>query len=122
MACVLTPQCNFLYEYFLCQSPEDTIDMEVFVWTMKGIHSFKKDHAMQLIPCRPWTSRHHPYPSLTKKMRTYLVLKDHVADPSQPNPTYTQGPNMTAPQKVQTHGTDKGEMKKTSKTSQVSKR
>ena len=113
MACVLTPQCNFLYGYFQCQLPEDTIDAEVTVWTMKDIHTFKRDHSMQLISCRPWTSRYCPYPSLIKKMKTYLELKDQVADPPQPSPAFPERPNMPSPQKTQTFNNDNSkEMKK----------
>ena len=42
MACDLAPLCNFLYGFFQCQLPEDTIDVEIIVKTMKGIHTFKK--------------------------------------------------------------------------------
>ena len=100
MACVLTPQCNFPYKYFQCQLPEDTIDVEVTVWTMKGIHTFKTDCSTQLISCRPWTFIYCPYPSLTKKMKTYLKLKDQVADPSHPSPAYPERPNTPSPQKA----------------------
>ena len=102
MACVLMPQCNFLYGYFWCQLLEDTIDVEVTVQTMTGIQIFKRDHATQLISCRPWTSLLCPYQSLARKMKTYLVLKDQGADPSHPNPIYPKRPNTPSPQKVQT--------------------
>ena len=101
MACVLMPQCNFLYEYFQCQLPEDTIDMEVTVRTMKGIHMFKRDHSTQVISCRPWTSQLCPYKSLARKMKTYLELKDQVADPLHTNPIYPKRPDTPSPQKVQ---------------------
>ena len=42
MACALDPQCNFLYGYFTHNLPEDTIDMDVTVCTLKGIHTFRK--------------------------------------------------------------------------------
>ena len=101
MACVLMPQCNFLYGYFWCQLPEDTFDVEVTFRTMKGNHTFKRDHATQVISCRPWTSQCHPYQSLARKMKTYLELKDQVADLHHPNPTYPKRPEMPSPQKAQ---------------------
>ena len=36
MACDLDPQCNFPYGYFTCNFPEDTVDVEVTVHTLKG--------------------------------------------------------------------------------------
>ena len=50
---VLTPQGNMLYGYFWWQLPEDTIDMEVTLQTMKGIHTFQRDHSTHVISCRP---------------------------------------------------------------------
>ena len=64
MACVLTPQCNFLYGFFWCQLPEDTIDVEVKVITMKGIPMFRRECSTKIISCKPWTPNHCPYPSL----------------------------------------------------------
>ena len=123
MACVLTLQCNFFYGYFWCQMPEDTIDVEVTVQTMKGIHIFNRDHSTQLISCRPWTSRYCPHPSLTKKMKTYLELKDKVADPPNPSPAYPESPNMPSPQKTQaSRSNTMRETKKRSKTHQTNKR
>ena len=123
MACVLTPQCNFLYGYFQCQLPEDTIEVEVTVQTTKGIHTFKRDHSTQLISCRPWTSRYQPYPSLTKKMKTYLELKDQVADPPHASPTYPGRPNTLSTKKAQTSRCDTTkETKKGNKTHQTNKR
>ena len=94
------PQCNFLYGYFWCQLPEDTMDVEMTVRTLKGIHRFKRDCATQVISCRPCSSRLCPYQSLARKMRTYLELKDQVANPPHPNPTYPDRPNTPSPQKL----------------------
>ena len=55
-------------------------------------------------------------------MRTHLGLSDQVVYAPHPNPTYPERPNMPALQKVQTPSSDKGEMKKRSKTKQTSKR
>ena len=105
MAYVLTPQCNFLYRYFWCQLLEDTIDKRLL-------------HATNFM--QPWTSRYHPYPSLINKMKTSLELKDQVANPPQPSPTYPERQNMMLPQKVQTSkGDNSKEMKKRSKTHQT---
>ena len=109
MACVLTPQCNVLYGYFWCQLPEDTIDVEVTIRTIKGIHSFRRDCSTQIISCKPWTPHHHPYPSLTRKMRTYLELKEQATDSPHPSPYYPEGPKTPSPQKEQN---DKEETKK----------
>ena len=95
-------QCNFLYGYFQCQLPEDTIGVDVTVWAMKGIHTFKRDYLTQVISYRPWTSQLHPYQSLARKMKTYLELKKkQVAGPPHPSTTYPKRPNTSLPQKAQ---------------------
>ena len=88
--------------------------MEVTVRTMKGIHPFKRDCSTQIISCKPRTPNHHPYPTLGKKMRTYLELKDQVADSPCPNPNYPERPKMPVSQKAQN---DKEETKKRAKSS-----
>ena len=71
-----------------------------WVRTMKVINTFKRDSAIQVISCRPWTSLLYPYQSLARKM-TYLELKDQVFNPPHPNPTYPERPNIPLPQIVQ---------------------
>ena len=78
---------------------------------------------MQLISCRLWTSRYGPYPSLTKEMKTYLELKDQVADPPHPCPTYHERSDMPSLQKAQTSKDDTSkEKKKRTKSQQTDKR
>ena len=73
--------------------PEETIDIEVKVKTMKGIHTFRRDHTTQIISCKPWSPRLHPYPSLVQKMQTYLELKD--LDASQPHSSSNKAVKLT---------------------------
>ena len=82
MACILMPQFNFVHGYFRCPLPEETVDVEVKVKTMKGIHTFRRDHTTQIISYKPWSPRLCPYLSLVRRMQTYLELK--VQDASQP--------------------------------------
>ena len=56
MACNLEPQRNFIYGFFQSNLPEDTIDMEVTVRTLKGMHTFRKDHVTQSSMCSLWGS------------------------------------------------------------------
>ena len=64
MACILRPKCNFLNGYFSCLLPLETVDVEVKVETMSGIHTFRRDRMTQVLMCNPWSTRLHPYPSL----------------------------------------------------------
>ena len=82
---------------------------------MKGIHLFRRDHSTKIISCKPWTQNHFPYPSLTRKLRTYLELKDQAADSPHPRPYYPERPKTPSPQKGQN---DKEETKKRAKSKQ----
>ena len=62
MACILIPECNFMHGYFRCLLPEETLDMEVKVKMMRGIHTFRRDHTTQVMSCKPSSSRHPSLP------------------------------------------------------------
>ena len=49
--------------------------IEVKIKMMRGIHTFRRDWTTQAISCNPWSTRLHPYPSLIRKMKTYLELQ-----------------------------------------------
>ena len=90
---------------------------------MKGIQTFKRDHVTQIILCRPWSSQLHPYPSLPRKMRTYLEMKENTTNPLHPNPTCPDRPNTPLFQKP--HVSRKrmvGEPKKRNKNHQIGRR
>ena len=78
MACVLIPKYNFLNGYFRCPLPSETVDVEVKVKMMRGIHMFRRDRTM----CNTWSTRLHPYPTFIRKMKTYLELEGKLC----PNP------------------------------------
>ena len=86
MACILHPECNFLHRYFRYQLPEEMLDVEVKAKTMQGIHTFRRDKTSQVIKFNPWSTRLHPYPSLTWKMKTCLELEDRLGPMFRPRP------------------------------------
>ena len=95
MACNLAPQCKFLYGHFQFDIPEDTIDVEITVQTLKGIHNFRKDHTtQQKFTCSPWGSQVKPFPSLRKKMRDYMEERQNSLNPFLPTQIY---PNRLNP-------------------------
>ena len=49
--------------------------MEQKVKTIRGFHTFRRDHTTQVISGKPWSPRLHPYPSLIWKMQIYLELE-----------------------------------------------
>ena len=53
----------------------ETVDVKVKIKMMKSIHTLRRDWITQVISCNPWSTRLHPYPSLIRKMKTYLELE-----------------------------------------------
>ena len=115
MACILMPECNFIHGYFRCLLPEDTVNMEVKVKTIRGIHTFRRDCTTHIIPCKPWSPRLHPYPLVVRRMQTYLQLKGQ--DASQPCTSSNQAVRSTSLQKtpVPKKGIDQRQKRKRSK-------
>ena len=85
MACDLKPSCDSLFGYFCCALPEDTIDIELTVRTVKGIHTFWKDHTTQSTTCSPCSRQMKPFPSLCRKIQ---ALKEEKRDENNPFPQF----------------------------------
>ena len=124
MACVLVPQCNFLNGFFQCQLLKDTIDVEVTVRTMKGIHMFKRDCTTQVTSCRRLEfPTLHFFHSLAKKMKSYLEERRNNANPFHPTCTNSDRPTTPPPKKSQVPKKRKArDTKKRSKSHQAGRR
>ena len=104
MARILHPECNFLHGYLKCLLPVETVDVELKVKMMQGIHTFKQDRTSQVIKCNPWSTRLCPDASLVRKMKTYLELEGRLCPTPRPQ-SQTQStqnhPQQTQSQPVQ---------------------
>ena len=109
MAFILRPECNFHNGYFRCLLSVKTVDMEVKVKMVQGIHTFRRDRTSQIIKCNPWSTKLCPNPSLIQKMKRYLELEGKLGpkprpqpqiqlQPTQPQPTQLQSSTNTHPQ------------------------
>ena len=89
MACILKSECNFLHGNFRCLLTLETVDVEVKVKTLRGIYTFRRDRTTQVILCNPWSTRLCSYPSLIRKMKTYLELEGKLGPIPKPNHNHT---------------------------------
>ena len=96
MAWALTVQCHLVYQFIKCALPGDTIDVDLKVHTLKGIHMFKKDYKSQISKCSPWRAEVQPYPFLKKKMVEFICQREAVPTPV---PTGSTIPNLGRPQR-----------------------
>ena len=81
MACNLAAHCNFLFGFFSCTLPEDTIDVNLMVHTLWEIHMFKKVRNTQVIKFIPWGTKVKPFPSLQSKITEYLRQREAFTNP-----------------------------------------
>ena len=108
MTCILQPECNFLHGFFRCHLPIETVDVEVRITSMQGMHIFRRYRTTQLIKCIPWSAKLHPHPTMVKKMTTFLELEGKLGPqpqfrPRQPN----TNPNVRKDNKATTTGSKK---------------
>ena len=104
-----------MHGYFICLLPEETVDIKVKVKTVRGIHMFRRDCTTQIMSCKLWSPRLCPYPSVVRRMQTYLEPKGQ--DASQPHTSCNQAVRPTSLQKtpVPKKAVDQRQKKKRSK-------
>ena len=78
MACKLSTNCNLILS---CNLSEDTIDVDLRVHTLWGIHTYKKDRSTQVIKCSPWGNEVKPFLSLQKKMVEFMRCRQIITAP-----------------------------------------
>ena len=71
MASQINPVCNFSFG-FLCDLPEDTIDIDFKIKTIRGIHTYKEDHDLGTNKFRPWGLHVTQFEPLKEKMAKFI--------------------------------------------------
>ena len=74
-------QCDLSFGFLKCALPDDKIDEDLKVCTLKGIHKFRKDYKMQTTKCSPWGTKVQSYPSLKKKIIEFMRHWQTIATP-----------------------------------------
>ena len=96
VALKLARQCDLMYGFLTCALPEDMIDMDLKVYMMKGIHTFKKDYKSKNSKHSPWRAEVQPYPTLRKRMVEFMCSREKTTTPY-PNKTYHPKTNHPKP-------------------------
>ena len=81
MACELLMQCDLIIGILKCTLHGDTIDVDLKVHTLQGIHTYRKDRSMQVMKCSPWGPEVQPFPSLKKKMVEFMKHRLIIVTP-----------------------------------------
>ena len=88
MACIPMPECNFMHRYFRCFVSEATMDVEVKVKMMRGIHTFRSNHTTQVMSCKPSPIPVTIYNVAQGKFQG--APKSHIKVPGGRNPIHPQ--------------------------------
>ena len=75
MACEISPVCDFLLVSIRTNLLMDTVDVELTVWMVQGIYTYRKDHMMESTIFTPWSKKVIPFPSLRCKIQAYQDVK-----------------------------------------------
>ena len=71
MACEITPTCVFIFGLIRTCLLTETVDVELTVWIVKGIYTYRKDHTMESMTSALWSKKVIPFPSLRHKIKAY---------------------------------------------------
>ena len=72
MASKITPNCNVILGVLKCNLPKDTIDVDLKICTLQGIHTYKQDKSSQGNKYSPEGTEITPFLSLRKKIMEYV--------------------------------------------------
>ena len=61
---------------YMDRIPTDTFDVELTIRTVKGIYTYRKDHAAESTVFSPWSRTIIPVPSLQRKIQAYQDKKN----------------------------------------------
>ena len=67
----LKAQCDFVFNNFYCVLLEDMMDVEVTIWTVDGIHTYRRERMTTTASYSPWSRQVSPFSSLRKKIDNY---------------------------------------------------
>ena len=75
MACNLKAHCDFDFHYFHCDLPKDTVDMEMTIWMVDGIHTYRRGQTTKVTSYSSWSRQVKPFSSLRRKITKYKEEK-----------------------------------------------
>ena len=82
----LKAHCNFDFHNFHCALPKDMVDVEITIWMVDGIHTYRRDRTTQVTSYSPWSRQVKPFSSLRKKIVKYKEEKKGSCEKRNFNP------------------------------------
>ena len=64
MAREISPICDFIFGSIRTSLLMDTVDIDLTIWTVKGIYTYRKDYTAESMIFTPWSKKVIPFPLL----------------------------------------------------------
>ena len=71
MAREINPICDFIFGSIRTSLLMDMVDVDLTIWAVKGIYTYRKDHTTESMIFTPWSKKLIPFPSLRWKIHTF---------------------------------------------------
>ena len=71
MARKISPIGDFIFRLIRTSLPIDMVDVDLTIWTVKGIYTYGKEHTMESTIFTPWSKKVIPFPSLRWEMQAF---------------------------------------------------
>ena len=71
MAREIGPVCDFIFGSICAGLLTDTVDVELMIWMVKGIYTYRKDHTAKTMVFSPCSRTIIPFPSLHRKIPAF---------------------------------------------------
>ena len=69
--------CDFIFGSIRTSLLMDMLDVDLTIWMVKGIYSYRKDHTAESTIFTPWSKKVIPFPSLRHKIQAFQDDKRH---------------------------------------------
>ena len=82
----LKAHCNIDFHYCHCALPKDAVDVEMTIWTVDGIHTYRRHQTAKVTSYSPWGRQKKAFSSLRKKVAKYKEQKKESHERGNFNP------------------------------------
>ena len=68
--------CDFIFGSMRTSLLTDMVDVDLIIWTVRGIYTYRKDHTAEFIIFTPWSKKVIPFPLLDGKYKLFGMIRD----------------------------------------------
>ena len=84
MAREISPVCDFIFGLIRTSLLTGTVDVDLTIWRVKGIYTFRKDHTAESMIFTLWSKKVIPFPSLRLRQKIQAFQDDKRQETTMP--------------------------------------